>query len=93
MLSFNHSLVQLTGFSSIHKVYCTNNALFYAVQSNYCTKSSCRDSRGPRRDGDRRDDRRGDRHDNRGPRHDERQDATKEIPIADGDSNSDPDMF
>ena len=53
-----------------------------------------RDGRGPRRDGDRRDDRRGgDRRDNRGPRH-ERQDAPREIPIADGESaNSDPDMF
>ncbi len=53
-----------------------------------------RDSRGPRRDGDRRDDRRGgDRRDNRGPRH-ERQDAPREIPIADGEaSNTDPDMF
>ena len=53
-----------------------------------------RDNRGPRRDGDRRDDRRGgDRRDNRGPRY-ERQDAPREIPIADGESgNSDPDMF
>ena len=51
-----------------------------------------RDSRGPRRDGDRRDDRRGgDRRDNRGPRRDERQDAPREIPIADGES--DPNMF
>jgi len=50
-----------------------------------------RDGRGPRRDGDRRDDRRGDRRDNRGPRRDERQDAPKEIPIADGES--DPNMF
>ena len=50
-----------------------------------------RDGRGPRRDGDRRDDRRGDRRDNRGPRRDERQDAPREIPIADGES--DPNMF
>ena len=50
-----------------------------------------RDGRGPRRDGDRRDDRRGDRRDSRGPRRDERQDAPREIPIADGES--DPNMF
>ena len=57
--------------------------------------------RKPRQGGDRRDDRRGDRRDgrrddrrgDRRERHDDNKETSREIPISDGETNSDPDMF
>ena len=33
-------MCNITGFSSNNKVCCTKNILFYAIQSNYCTKTN-----------------------------------------------------